>query len=177
MANALVIYCYEGNKFTDFGGDVTGFYTTDDYVQVKLYLRQPIGPNFSGELFDPDEVDYFYISDGHQQGYGLLNWSGSYDTEVWVETDENGDITQWDIHNQGGVTDFECEPCNINTSNDDIKVRDSARTFVLPGYDFTAASVWDNPGTWKVVPEPSTMLLLGSGLVGLGVLGRKRFKK
>jgi hypothetical protein len=29
----------------------------------------------------------------------------------------------------------------------------------------------------SAVPEPATLLLIGSGLLGLGVFGRKRFKK
>jgi hypothetical protein len=29
----------------------------------------------------------------------------------------------------------------------------------------------------SAVPEPITLLLIGSGLLGLGVFGRKRFKK
>ena len=35
-------------------------------------------------------------------------------------------------------------------------------------------------GSWGrcySVPEPSTLLLLGSGILGLAVFGRKRFKK
>lgn len=43
-----------------------------------------------------------------------------------------------------------------------------------------ADELWPSGGKFEVepVPEPATMLLLGSGLIGLGILGRKKlFKK
>jgi hypothetical protein len=49
-------------------------------------------------------------------------------------------------------------------------VLSDAYGFVLPDLTLNNASV-------APVPEPATMILLGAGLVGLGVFGRKKFRK
>ena len=48
--------------------------------------------------------------------------------------------------------------------------------YVIPG-DGTALLSWYIEGTVAPIPEPTTMLLLGSGLIGLAGYGRKKFLK
>jgi hypothetical protein len=125
-----------------------------------------------------------------------LNWQPDptdLDASLRLEKFASGDVVQFDFHanNLGGSGDMDFYLFNLYNSglldidhDTVISIPDDV-PFGPPGKDqnliFTPYNERDYSGYASVksspVPEPTTMLLFGAGLVGLAGFGRKKFKK
>ena len=156
-----------------------GLYTVDDMENPTTIVNQ-------FEVFDyqdePNEVQTIYFA---LTGTG---WEISNDNSTWQAFD-NFFGFYYDIH-IGGSEDATVaysfySDASLNTVDVDSQ-------HILIAYDETSATAYINledmpnasgdysdmtvsAGNVAHTPEPATMLLLGSGLVGLVSLGRKKF--
>jgi hypothetical protein len=98
---------------------------------------------------------------GVEMDFDIVDWSGGMHDDLILDKDDF-------IIPSGAETTFKFFASSLNDDNDE----EEAWHFILEASNFSSRIV-----TGEVVPEPSTMLLLGSGLIGLAVLGRKKFRK
>lgn len=178
-ASANVIYTYEGNPFTTAvnppftaGDRVTGFMEFADTLQANLD-RANVGSLLLDWEFSAGPVTWSMGDSGITQEGFLVSTDG--DGEI-VGPGAAGDPRGWSVVILGEPS--AAGVCNTTVSTQNLFESNmfDRGIFCNPGGTppFSNPLVSQNPGTWTLVPEPSTATLAGFGLLALGAIGRRK---
>ena len=197
FANAAAIYTYSGNSYTDIS---TGnFYNTSMNVSGSFSLENTLVSGLSDFSLIGSSGFSFSFNDGISSFNSAT--PGVAATAFDVTTDVGGRLVGWDIHltNAGYgpyvlsvpheldmdslLGDLALHSSTQSCPSDIIApdcgpfISDTAGAISRVSPDVNASEVWSvtNNGA-SPVPEPSTFLLLGSGLTGLVFYTRRRQK-
>ncbi len=159
-------YSYHGNPFNSFQGVVTsGGHITA--ITGFFTLGAPLAANFNGTVGPLT----FRFTDGFST---LRQANSTFVAPFFISTDQKGTITDWVLE----LAELGNPPLMVKMGSQGGAMFGAQDiTLYFSGGLVGSASITGSQGTWTatspvVTPEPSTLILLGSGL--LGVLGAAR---
>ena len=182
---APVTYSYMGNNYESYYNSsyVSGEYTSDMHVGINLTTLN--GPLPDGASYDvrPFLSSWIFV-DGRNR---IDPDNGTAFPQFWQNVEvSGGEITKWKLSASAG------DPFGVHGPKT-VGIGISSRYGFTNDHDYSQMTPpepdafeasWarvDDPGVWSrsqtPVPEPTTLLLFGAGLVGLAGFGRKKFKK
>ena len=181
-ASASIVYSYLGNNFDhiiDSTPPAGTTYDTSMFVEGSFTTQTILGPSMPMTPIN-GLIQSFSFSDGFTE----LTNVNTTSSDIEVATDSSGAIIQWDINLN--IDSFSYiigdQSFQIQSVNQSADVFDSGRLSEIinvspDGLSVTGqydeGKITNNPGTWSVVPIPSALWLLGSGLIGIVGIRRR----
>lgn len=170
-ARADYTYTYTGNPFSYVGtgpdvSNVSGYF--DVSYQLAADTTYDLTPYTVGGVVN------FDFTDGRTT-WDMANFSatstiaGGAPPGFSVTTDASGQIVSWYL--QIYSANAAVTTCNGSACDTVFGYDSDDASGVFFNYD---AYIFDSPGTWAEVPEPSTGLLFVAGLMGLGTIAARR---
>ncbi len=174
FAGPLVTYSasgYSGNWILDFS--VTN---TLGVNNLDIYFFGIVNPNSLTAMTSPTPNWFAFNNDTVNTSMPPVNGPNITFNDTWIDSGSIPDMIQNGETLSGFTAVF--NTVTVPTSVTFNAAADSPDgTAVYSGSDYFGLA--DNPvfvGTASQVPEPSTILLLGAGLAGVGIL-RRKFRK
>lgn len=176
-AGPVTTYTYTGPGFTSWTG--TDSSSAETNLSGSFTVSSPLGDGLTDATITPTS---FSFTDGYST-LTNLNTSGGGDEAVFsIWTNGSGQITAWSYTLIGGSPVVYMESSYISGTLDDVTYDPVAG--VPPAADYTneaqvAEESETTPVAWvpssgATTPEPTSLLLLSTGLLVLGIMRLRR---
>jgi hypothetical protein len=133
-------------------------------VTGSFTINGVLGDNLTSVAIHP--TSFSFTDDSARGTLTNSNVDHSYET-FDISTNAEGEITGWDISLNNGTT-------SLDAADTSGLVGDTAYSVLGFGWN-TTAGTWTDPTPAAVTPEPSSFVLLGTGILGLAGAARRKF--